>query len=57
MAAGKIDFTHHALTNPLRVVALHHSANELMAGNAVKTGIAFQDFPIGTTDARKQDLD
>ena len=57
MAAGKIDFSHHALADPLRVVTFHHAPDELMPGNAVKTRIAFQDFPVGAADARQQDFD
>ena len=57
MAAGEIDFSHHALADPLRIVAFHHPPDELMPGNAVKSRIAFQNFAVGAADARQQNLD
>jgi hypothetical protein len=56
MAAGKINLSHHALADPLRVVAFHHAPDEFMARNAVKTRIAFQDFAVRSADARQQDF-
>jgi hypothetical protein len=56
MAAGKIDFSHHALAYPLRVVTFHHAPHELVARNAMKTRIAFQDFTVCAADARQQDF-
>jgi hypothetical protein len=54
MAAGKVNFPHYALSDPLGVITFHDTTDELMPGNAVEARIALQDFPVGSADSRQQ---
>jgi threonine synthase len=53
-AARNIDVTDHAPPGPIRVVAFHHLANELVARAPAKPVIAPLEFKVRITDSSKQ---
>ena len=57
MAAGEVDFAHHAAADKRGRVRLHDLADEFVSGNAAEAVIAALQLEVGVADASEQKPD